>query len=226
MTAAAVTVCGAWLLLGSAGAGAALRASASTIQVGAIADEQTPCEEAGTGQIGPDTLRAWQSYVNKHGGITGHPVQLTILNSKCDPGVSLSDANQLVSQHVIAVIDATSEDSSIAAPLDAAKIPVLCGAPSANDLYCSTDANFFPSGATELATVYGTVFASHKAGAKTFGFLYCTGVRDVPASSSVLRSADKRGRDGVCVGRGERNCAEFTWRSVSSCRVLTLMRYS
>ena len=175
MTAAAVTVCGASLLLGPA-SGAAVRASASTIQVGAIADEQTPCEEAGTGQIAPDTLRAWQSYVNKHGGITGHPVQLTILNSKCDPGVSLSDANQLAAQHVIAVIDATSEDSSIAAPLDAAKIPVLCGAPSANDLYCSTDANFFPSGSTELATVYGTVFASHKAGLKTFGFLYCTEV--------------------------------------------------
>ena len=86
MTAVAVTVCGASLLLGSASAGAAVRASATPIQVGAIADEQTPCEEAGTGQIGPDTLRAWQSYVNKHGGITGHPVQLTILNSKCDPG--------------------------------------------------------------------------------------------------------------------------------------------
>ena len=164
------------IVLSAETASTAGAATVSTLQVGAIVDEQTPCQEAGQLQTTTNTIKAWASYVNAHGGISGHKVNMTVLNSQCSPSVAEADANQLISKHVIAIIDATAVDSAFAKVVDAAKIPVLCGPSSANLLYCSTDANYYPSGMTEIPGAYGTTYAIKKAGKTHMGFMYCTDV--------------------------------------------------
>lgn len=195
------------LVLASLSGGTASVAGAATgpvVKIGAIVDEQTPCEEAGQLFTAGNAIKAWASYVNQHGGLSGDRVSLTILNSGCSPSTAVSDANQLISDHVIAIIDSSEEDTAFASVVDAAKIPVVCGTSSGNSLYCSTDANFFPSGMTEIPGAYGVTDAIKKAGKTHMGYLYCTEVSTCEQAVPFFASLTKEvGLKYTSVGASE-----------------------
>lgn len=150
-------------------------ATGSTIQIGDIADESGPCLPAPTSDQA-NTLSAWQSYTNSHGGIAGHPVKVTVIDTQCNPANAAAAAATLISDHVVAIIDGTSLDSAFQKDVDAAKIPVICGIQDGNGFTCQADANFFPSGTTVLAGIYGNMYAAKQAGATSYGVIYCTEV--------------------------------------------------
>jgi branched-chain amino acid transport system substrate-binding protein len=154
---------------------AAAAPAGSTLQIGAIADETGGCLPANT-QDQARTLSAWQSYVNAHGGVAGHPVNVTVINTKCDPGNTAVAGQQLISAHVVAIIDGTGLDSAFQKEVDAAKIPVLCGIQNGNGFTCQSDPNFFPSGATVIVGLYGQALAAKQAGANSYGIVYCSEV--------------------------------------------------
>jgi branched-chain amino acid transport system substrate-binding protein len=147
----------------------------SILQLGAISDESGACL-ATNSMDQANTLGAWQSYVNSHGGIVGHPVKVTVIDSKCDPADAAAAGQTLISDHVLAIIDGTSLDSAFEKAVDAAKIPVLCGVQTGNGFTCQSDANFFPSGTTVIAGLYGNTDAAKQAGADSYGIIYCSEV--------------------------------------------------
>jgi branched-chain amino acid transport system substrate-binding protein len=182
---------GSFVIPSAGPAGAASGATGSPLHIGVITDSQTPCVLAGALNVVENSLNTWRKYVNSQGGIAGHPVDFTILNTGCNPGVAVSDAKQLVSDHVIAIIDNSSLDNDYASVVDAAKIPVICGQSSGSGIYCSSDANFFPTGTTEIPGAYLLMVAAKKAGADHFGFLYCTEVSTCGAAVPFLASVAK-----------------------------------
>jgi branched-chain amino acid transport system substrate-binding protein len=150
-------------------------AKPSTLTIGAINETSGSCIARPIQDV-PDTLTSWEKWVNPHGGIAGHPVSVIQYNDNCDAGQSVADAQKLISAHVLAIIDGTGLDSSWSSAVTAAHIPVLCGIQTGNGLNCFANANFFPAGATVLSSLYGNVLAAKKAGAKSFGVIYCTEV--------------------------------------------------
>jgi branched-chain amino acid transport system substrate-binding protein len=157
----------------SSGSGTSVVAKGSTLQIGAIADETGGCLPGPTPDQG-DTLTAWQNYENSHGGIAGHPVKVTVIDTQCNPATAAAAAQTLISDRVLAIIDGSGIDSSFEKAVDAAKIPVLCGIEDGNGFTCQADPNFFPSGTTVLAGIYGYMFATKHAGATSYGVIYCT----------------------------------------------------
>src|SRR5665213_2041024 len=133
---AMATLVGFIVVVGT-GAASAATGSHSAIRIGVISDNETPCEEPGQLDTMQNAIKLWASNINSHGGIKGHPLKLSILNTDCSPGVTLSDANELISQHVIAIIDNANTNNDYASSVDAAKIPVICGPSTGNSLYCS-----------------------------------------------------------------------------------------
>jgi branched-chain amino acid transport system substrate-binding protein len=153
--------------------GGSSQPSGSQLSLGAIADESGPCLPAST-QDQSNTLSAWQSYVNSHGGIAGHPVKVTVLDTKCNPATAATDAQALIAAHVLAIIDGTGLDSAFAKAVDAAKIPVLCGIQNGNGFTCQADPNFFPSGSTVVVGIYGQSLAAKQQGGTSYGVVYCS----------------------------------------------------
>jgi branched-chain amino acid transport system substrate-binding protein len=171
---ASATVCGAVLLIApSANAATQASATKSTLVIGAIGTD--------TGLLGttthdmPSTLADWQKYVNKHGGVAGHPVKVIFFDDGADPGKSAADANTLITDdHVVAIIDGTEVDTSWVKTATAANVPVLCGSQSGNGFTCQSTPGFFPSGTTVLASVYGQPWSAKQAGGKKYSIVYCT----------------------------------------------------
>jgi branched-chain amino acid transport system substrate-binding protein len=51
---------------------------------------------------------------------------------------------------------------------------VLCGIEDGNNFLCQADPNYFPSGTTVIAGIYGYMAATQQAGANSYGVVYCT----------------------------------------------------
>jgi branched-chain amino acid transport system substrate-binding protein len=184
-------VCSAASLISSTSTAAAKSPTKSTLTIGAISTltgfSPTPRE------IGY-TLTAWQKWVNSHGGVGGHPVKVVSLDDADDPGRSLADAQQLINQHVLAIIDNTSLDTTWASNVAAAGVPVICGTEDANGFVCQSNPDFFPAGGTVLAELFGDFQAAKVAGAKKVGVVYCTESTACQEALPVIKGAtDKLG---------------------------------
>jgi branched-chain amino acid transport system substrate-binding protein len=121
------------------------------------------------------TPLAWAKWTNAHGGINGHPVVLTSFDTQSDNAKAVVDAKTLVEQdHVIALAgdnDPTSE-TAYADYLKAQGIPLIGSAHSQKGY---TDANWFPTAASDYAVLSPSVVkAAVAAGVKHFGLIACT----------------------------------------------------
>lgn len=142
----------------------------------------------------PDTIKAWSSWVNSHGGIDGHPVQVIEKDDNNDAGQAVAAATALADNpSVLAIIDADTYDNSWASVADQAKVPVICGSASGNGFTCQADANFFPAGATVLTSIWGQSKAAALAGAKVYGLINCTQPACAPAAPLEKKYAEENG---------------------------------
>jgi branched-chain amino acid transport system substrate-binding protein len=123
---------------------------------------------AGAGQL----VQAWASSINASGGLNGHPVKVVVLDDAGSPSKALQDANQLVADHVVAVV---GEDSIIptswTSVMDKAGIPLIGGIPS--DPFNYTDTNAFPIGLSAVPQIAGELEYMKSQGLTKFGMLYC-----------------------------------------------------
>lgn len=70
--------------------------------------------------------------INQRGGLAGHPIKFMLCNSGVDPNLAVSCARKFVQAKVSAVVgQAAIADASATPVLQAAKIPVINGAPRA-----------------------------------------------------------------------------------------------
>lgn len=151
---------------------AASVASGTPITVGTIGTFSGPygASEGGV----KDTLNAWVSNTNAHGGINGHPVKLIIKDDAGSVTTGQQEAQELLTQdHVVAIVNdaaATGSDSAWGALAQKAGVPVIGG--SAINVPFLTNPDFYASSTNAVAGSYAILALSKRNGPK-LAVLYC-----------------------------------------------------
>ncbi len=172
---------------GSGGSTPAAKATGSPIKVGMV------CTCTGAGGFGAfdvpgrDMYQAWADTVNAAGGLDGHPVQLIAKDDGGLPANALSDAQALVADHVLAVVDISVVDQTFASVLQQANIPVIGS--EMNNLPFGTNPDFYPEGQTNNSAIQAVIETAKQAGATNLANVYCAESPDcaqsVPAFKTV-----------------------------------------
>ena len=138
--------------------------SGSSITIGGFFDITGPVDSS----VERDTVRAYMQLVNAQGGINGRKVQYVWCDSKYDASAAHACAQQMISQHVLAVVGLTAplgENNEIGT-LTKGGIPVIGGlgtpAEYTNSLSFPVSANFYRYG-TAIADEARALGAKHPA---------------------------------------------------------------
>lgn len=160
----------------SPAAAATAAATGTPLRLGFLCDCGSSIAALNGEQFGKLGIDAWANWVNAHGGVSGHPVQLFTEDTNSDPARAVSQAQAMVqNDHVIAFVgNATGNtDSALAQYIDQAKIPVIGGA-DGSDTTWITAPYFFKVGTTINAILYGGLQVPNLLyHAKTAATIYC-----------------------------------------------------
>jgi branched-chain amino acid transport system substrate-binding protein len=126
--------------------------------------------------LGParEGAEIWANYVNQHGGLNCHKVNLITDDDGGDPSTALSEVQTMVQQdHVIAFIANANvlTTPTIAPYLAQVKVPTIGGTDYETQWF--TNADFFPSGAGLRLLVDGPVKAGIAQGYTKVGVVAC-----------------------------------------------------
>jgi branched-chain amino acid transport system substrate-binding protein len=178
---------------GSASAGSSTPGSSTAtgapIQVGLICS----CSGSPFGAAtvpGEEVFKAWVNTVNGSGGINGHPVKLITKDDTSLPGSSLTDAQELISDHVDAIVDVTINDNVWASAVQAANIPVI--GLNATDEPFFTNPDFYPMGETGDSAVVAYILTIKSAGGSNFGDMYCVESASCSQYEQSLKTTGKQ----------------------------------
>lgn len=163
-------------------------AAAAPITVGLIC-ACTGANSVGLG-TGRDVYDAWVKTTNAAGGINRHPVNLIVKDDASNPGNSATAAQQLISQHVDAIVDNTPMDLTWAAKVEAAKIPVI-GFDLPSALF-DTNPDFYPQGQTNRSALTAIVATAKSAGATRIGTLYCAEAASCQQLVPTFKAASRK----------------------------------
>jgi branched-chain amino acid transport system substrate-binding protein len=159
----------------------------TTITIGVIADESVSA--TGASQDFPNMMAAWEKYTNAHGGINGHPVRYINKDEQENSADGTADVTSLINDdHVVAILDNASVDSTWAQIPTAAHVPVISLNESAAGLTFETQPDFFADGTTVFGILYGHVAMAAAAGKKVFGGIYCTEVAQCAQAVGVWKN--------------------------------------
>jgi branched-chain amino acid transport system substrate-binding protein len=139
---------------------------------------------------GQPAIEAWASWVNAHGGINGHPVQLIVKDNKGDQAQAVSMVKELVEQdHVVAFV--SNQDGSLnagyASYLAQQKIPVLGGSVFTLDPWISNPM-FFPEGLTAIQDMTSLAISAKTLGITTVGSLACSEASQCAAANGLAKA--------------------------------------
>lgn len=160
--------------------------SGTPVTVGVVADDSGGA--VGSTNDVPNLVGAWAKYVNTHGGINGHPVKWINEDSGADAAKSHAAVEALISDHVDAILDNSTLDSTWASLPTAANIPVISLDESAAGLTFETEPDFFADGTTVSGILFGQLAMPAAAGKKTFGGIYCTEVAQCKQASAIWKT--------------------------------------
>jgi len=165
-------------------------AAGAPIKIGLLGSFSSATAVSGSNLVpGEDEVKAWVQSVNASGGIKGHPVDLTIEDDATNPATALTDAQTLVSDHVVAVIDLSQVDSAFGPTLQSAGIPVVGAILPAPEP--GTNPDFFPEGQTNASSYYAIARLAKEAGAKNLGLIYCAEAIQCAELVSPMRAIAK-----------------------------------
>jgi branched-chain amino acid transport system substrate-binding protein len=155
---------------GSTSAASSTAATGSEIVIGNVGG-YTGAQASSQGGV-PKMLKAWASWVNAHGGVSGHPVKLVVKDLGSNLTGGLAAVKELVEQdHVVAIVgEQDNGDSSWASYVAGKGVPVIGGL--SIDLPFVTNPDFFAAGTNIFASIYGVQMLAKSFGPK-FGLLYC-----------------------------------------------------
>jgi branched-chain amino acid transport system substrate-binding protein len=185
----AAVVLAVGLLLAAAGCGG--RATSSDdIVVGGIGSY--------TGTLAPSfggarqVLQAWAASVNAAGGIRGRHVRLVLEDDRGEPALAQQLVTKMITRdHVVAIVGESSDVDSIwASYVTKQGVPVIGGSPA--NIAFSIYSDFFPSGASGIAAIYGAEQFALQNGPQ-FGFLGCSGTQlcalSLPAAFEIAKAS-------------------------------------
>ncbi len=174
----------------SGGASTAAAATGTPYVVGSIISETGAASAQYAVSAGE--LTAWAKWTNAHGGVNGHPVQLVIKDDQSSPSAGIQAANELVAQHVFALVEGGSGVAPSWAPtIQKAGIPVVGGDPSAAPPW-GTYANMYGTTASAAADADIYMKAVVAAGKSKVGVLYCKEVAACAAALSAFQVSAKK----------------------------------
>ena len=168
-------------------------AKGTTIALGDLCSCTGPL--ASTEDLTTPVAQAWVSWVNSHGGLNGHPVQLFFVDDLTNPGDSITDTEKLIdNDHVAAIFDNSEVDSAWLSQAVSAGVPVIGGV---NSDLGFTSPDIFPPGATLNYGIADEDLPAVKAGIKSEAILYCV---EAAACANTTHTAGTIGaRDGIKV---------------------------
>lgn len=145
-------------------------ATGTPIRIGTLGSYTGP-QAASLGAM-DDTMQAWVKWTNAHGGVNGHPVELTLYDDATDPAKAKAFARRLVADKVVAFVGTGSlVYSAFGQIVKDAGIPVIGSADPQTEF--STNPMFFAGGSQIPALVYGALTEAKKAGVTKVGLLPC-----------------------------------------------------
>jgi branched-chain amino acid transport system substrate-binding protein len=168
----------------SSGTSTGAQATGTPLKIGVIGGFTGPLASSVYAAL--PAIQAWAASVNANGGVNGHPVQLVVDDDQSNPGTSTTDAQSLVSQHVLALFDISNFDSQWGAMVAKAHIPII--PMNSTTVGTLTSTNFFTPGETIDALPTAVAQAANKVGAKKLALLYCT---ESPACSELTAPIKK-----------------------------------
>jgi len=145
-------------------------ATGAPIKIGTLGSYSGP-QAASLGSM-DDSMKAWAAWTNAHGGVNGHPVELTVYDEANDPAKAKSFADKLIADKVVAFVGIGSAvTSAFAKAVTDAGVPVI----GSTDFQAEFASNpmFFPVGTQIFTMVYGALAEAKKAGVKKVGTLPC-----------------------------------------------------
>jgi branched-chain amino acid transport system substrate-binding protein len=178
---------------GSSGSSTASSASKSPYIIGSI-DTETGVFGS-TDAAGALGVEAWAAYVNSHGGINGHDVQLVVKDDQDSPSVALSEVRAFAAdKNLIALVGNVSAVETSWAPVAAAEgIPVVGDFPFTPVSYSTK--YVFPQGTTIPSILYGEAYSAVTLDHATkVGFFYCA--EDPACADSVAPINSYASTDG------------------------------
>ncbi len=109
----------------------AVGAAGEPYVIGATVSESGP--GATLGRPEADSIQMAVDEINKAGGVSGHPLQVTILDDESNATTAVNNTRKLLDQHVVAIIGSSLTQTSLAmVPLATqAKVPMISLASSA-----------------------------------------------------------------------------------------------
>jgi branched-chain amino acid transport system substrate-binding protein len=122
-----------------------------------------------------DSIDSWVKYTNAHGGVAGHPVEISYADDKADPAVGLAAVKDLVeNKGVIAIVgsNAGATQQTWAPYVLAKKVPVING--DTIDATWFTNPMFYPAASSVVANIWGQMKSAAVAGNTKVGVILCT----------------------------------------------------
>ena len=159
-----VTLAGAQFVFSSSTAGAA-QPNGTPIKIGYLMTN-SGASDANEAAV----FSAWVRWANAHGGVSGHPVQVT---TDIDPGnvaVAETDVQKFVAQGVAAIVDADANDTAWASDVENAGVPVFTSTETL--AFTGDDAFGIPQSPVSLPTE--ELMAAKKGGVTKLALFYCT----------------------------------------------------
>lgn len=158
---------------GSTG-GSPAQATGTTIPIGTIETETGGAGGTANTTLGTDTVKAWVSWTNAHGGISGHPIKLYTANDNNDPAQAQSDLTSMIhSDHIVALVgqDAAGTQPTWDKLMSDAGVPVIGGPAYTTDY--NTNPDLYSTVTTVETAVYGGEYVIKQEGYKTQALLQC-----------------------------------------------------
>ncbi len=167
----------------SAGSAGASQPTGTPIKIGYLAEQQG---SAGINDI--PVVAAWVKWVNAHGGADGHPVQLIADVEPGDVAVAVSDAQKLIGDGVVAMVDADTDDTGWASIAEQAGVPVFMSTTSS--AFGNSD-DRFGAPQTAVVTAGEALGLTKKFGSTKLALLYCTEYADCSAAVPFYEAEGK-----------------------------------
>jgi branched-chain amino acid transport system substrate-binding protein len=169
---------------GGGGGAAKSQLSGTPFKIGLI------CSCSGSQQANgasKQVAQAWTQWTNSHGGINGHPVQVILRDDAGNAATSAQAARKLVvSDKVIAIAgEASLVDTSWQKYVQAQGVPVVGGISFESTMFSSAD--FYPSGASILAEIYGFIAQAKKEGLTKLSAFYCAEAPECAQVAPIMK---------------------------------------
>ena len=157
----------------------------STITLGAIIEETGSLTSDTTAVAAPTATKAWEKWVNSHGGIDGHRVNVIIEDDQGNPAVAARIAQSFVDQHVTAVVPYTGT-TTYEQILSDNHIPVIGGLVQGGGPK-NTPADWFVVGPSFDYALAAFVEPAKKLGFSSYATVVCAEVASCTSTESVLQ---------------------------------------